>query len=757
MKASENFQQRLKFISLDRRLRFDHLSPSVRRYSVQVLGVGLFACLIIILSGLHVYPFETTIELPENLSPLHSSLFVPFSLLVILPAGLGLIAGAIFFASYQPGWRLPLLTRLTVGILALAFPLSFLQYSITIIGETGTGPGLIAVLIVFLAIFCGVATIICAFIRSTRIARWASRFATGSFLGLSLAFLMFKLWWDSLAYQIQINPAAIAIIHNPISTVISYLTPFWWLSGVIFFWKAIVEVKFFSREIGSKIANLSDRFPWLLAVLFGLKLAWSAIGYWGVIHGTATRPWEASGQDGPLAWLLAAFFAIATGWWLTHPRKQVNTESFSRATIFLTGGFLLLFIAAFLLFFPATLIVGLGLESIGLALGSISTTLAGLGISWTFLFAILLLPLGLVLSRWRKYRYLSPLFILCGLWSLPSIFQKLIPGLNISFEYLTFDTALTFTLFILAVLAWRGKQPRDNIWTISLVLVVSTLTALAESLIPEKLVYLGFAVLLVFPMLYKLLFDSSELNMPNGAGGQRLIQTVGFQAGLMLVVAWSLVLGLITPDQPRFEDVANKIFLPTILALYLTVQISDRKNLISAAPPVVQPQMKTAIIPPDRKARIAKPRWRPASIKVEGTVLINRPVRQVWKFLTNPENVAKWNSGILEVRQTSMGPVGPGSTLAAIEKSRGNRHPLTVKITEYDLNKKVGLNIASSLGCEKTIYTFESVTGRTRVLRTTELELKGIYQFLTPLLRRRLNPCEVERNMGELKRCVESL
>lgn len=580
MTVSESAQQKSKLISLDRRLRLGYLSPPLRRYTAQVVGVALTACLIIFLYALELYPFESTIELPESLSPIHSSLAVPFSLLLLLLVGLGLVAGALFYASYQPGWRLPFLTRLTIGGLTLAFPLSFLEYLRNIDG-TEMGPGVIPTVIVWLAIVLGAATFICAFIPSSRIATSAARFATGMFFVMSVAFLMFKVRWGTLTDLNQINPETIPGIHIPLVIIISYINPFVWLVGVVFFWQALTEVKIFSRDIGLRVANLTDRLPFLLATLFVIKTVWLAVGYWSAIRGTAGEPWTTSSQDGPLAWLLAALFAITTGWWLTHNRMLLDVKAYTKATLFITAGFLLLFIASFLLFIPATIIYSLSFESLGYSLGTISATLSGLGLSWTIFFTALLLPLGIVFLRWQKFRYLAPLFLLTGIWAIPPILQALIPGSNLSFEYLTFDTMMTISLFVLSILVWRKKQPKDILWIIALVLVVSTLTALAESLIPEKYARLGFAFLLVLPILYQLLFDSAELNMAGATQGHRVIRTLGFQAMLMVVVAVAFVLGLISPDQPGFEQIANKIFLPPILALYLMVEISRRKSLLA--------------------------------------------------------------------------------------------------------------------------------------------------------------------------------
>ncbi len=80
------------------------------------------------------------------------------------------------------------------------------------------------------------------------------------------------------------------------------------------------------------------------------------------------------------------------------------------------------------------------------------------------------------------------------------------------------------------------------------------------------------------PLLYQLLFDSAELNIIGATKGQRVIRTFSLQAGLMVVIAMAVVLKLMSPNQLMFEDVANKIFLPPILALFLTGIISNHEN-----------------------------------------------------------------------------------------------------------------------------------------------------------------------------------
>jgi carbon monoxide dehydrogenase subunit G len=143
-------------------------------------------------------------------------------------------------------------------------------------------------------------------------------------------------------------------------------------------------------------------------------------------------------------------------------------------------------------------------------------------------------------------------------------------------------------------------------------------------------------------------------------------------------------------------------------------------------------------------------------IKVEGSEVINRPKEQVWKFLTSVENASKWDTGIIEAKQTSDGPVGLGTILEAVSESRGKRRNLKVEVTEYDPNKRVAWTIDAGFGTGKSIYTLESAGSGTRLSKSSEVELKGFFKLLTPIIRRRFNKEEIELDLDNIKRNVKA-
>ena len=71
-------------------------------------------------------------------------------------------------------------------------------------------------------------------------------------------------------------------------------------------------------------------------------------------------------------------------------------------------------------------------------------------------------------------------------------------------------------------------------------------------------------------------------------------------------------------------------------------------------------------------------------VNVEASVMIDRPVEEVWKFINDLSKVQTWDTGVLEVKQTSTGPPGVGSTCDFRARMMMRNMTISMRITEYD-------------------------------------------------------------------------
>jgi uncharacterized membrane protein len=141
--------------------------------------------------------------------------------------------------------------------------------------------------------------------------------------------------------------------------------------------------------------------------------------------------------------------------------------------------------------------------------------------------------------------------------------------------------------------------------------------------------------------------------------------------------------------------------------------------------------------------------------KVEASVVINRPVEEVFAFMSDVKNWLKWQSGMLEAEQSSEGPAGVGTTCRGVNQFLGQRMEWTSEITAYELNEKIEQRIKSGPMLIEQIVEFEPVEGGTKLTLGGEGETGGLFKLAEPMVNRRMQK-EMEGNISNLKDILEA-
>jgi uncharacterized membrane protein len=141
--------------------------------------------------------------------------------------------------------------------------------------------------------------------------------------------------------------------------------------------------------------------------------------------------------------------------------------------------------------------------------------------------------------------------------------------------------------------------------------------------------------------------------------------------------------------------------------------------------------------------------------KLEHSVVINRPVEEVFHFATDIEKLPQWMTDLIEAKQTSQGPLGIGTTVSAVANPLGRRIESTQEVTKYDPNKIFEIKSISGNPESTDTYSFESVSGATKITRQTEVEVGGFFRLAEPLVLRMLNR-QFDTNFSNLKDILES-
>jgi uncharacterized protein YndB with AHSA1/START domain len=120
----------------------------------------------------------------------------------------------------------------------------------------------------------------------------------------------------------------------------------------------------------------------------------------------------------------------------------------------------------------------------------------------------------------------------------------------------------------------------------------------------------------------------------------------------------------------------------------------------------------------------------------ENTVVIGRPIEEVFAFLSDFENVPRWNYAIVETRKVSQGPVGVGTIYQQV-RSVPSRSEERFAVTAYDPPRQLELRGQLGPFPSRLSYALGAVPEGTPVTNTVELELHGPGRLLGE------SPCHV--------------
>jgi carbon monoxide dehydrogenase subunit G len=137
-------------------------------------------------------------------------------------------------------------------------------------------------------------------------------------------------------------------------------------------------------------------------------------------------------------------------------------------------------------------------------------------------------------------------------------------------------------------------------------------------------------------------------------------------------------------------------------------------------------------------------------LEFENTIAIDRPIDEVFAFLSDFENIPKWNYYVLEVRQLSESPIGIGTTYHQVRKSDQQ----DFRIIEFEANNTVAVKTPpqSSPSFERRFTLYEE--GETTRIRDQWKLDTGRPALLERLARGRVKSA-VSENLSKLKELLQ--
>ena len=144
------------------------------------------------------------------------------------------------------------------------------------------------------------------------------------------------------------------------------------------------------------------------------------------------------------------------------------------------------------------------------------------------------------------------------------------------------------------------------------------------------------------------------------------------------------------------------------------------------------------------------------AVREEHSVMIERPIEEVFAFTADPSNDALWLSTTLEAEQTSEGAVDVGTTFRNTTKFLGRRFDTSYELTEYEPPHKQCYEVITGPIPGVVCYLLESAgDGSTRLTQNFEAEVGGFFRLAEPLVARAIRR-QMQADMATLRDVLEA-
>ncbi len=121
---------------------------------------------------------------------------------------------------------------------------------------------------------------------------------------------------------------------------------------------------------------------------------------------------------------------------------------------------------------------------------------------------------------------------------------------------------------------------------------------------------------------------------------------------------------------------------------------------------------------------------------VQGDIVINRSIDEVFDFVADERNEPKYNPQMTRADMVTEGPIGMGTQFHSVMNGVGRGAVMTIELTEFDRPRRLGsATHLSSMDINGTLL-FEAQGQSTKMKWLWNIEPRGFYKLLGPIVRR---------------------
>jgi uncharacterized protein YndB with AHSA1/START domain len=122
-------------------------------------------------------------------------------------------------------------------------------------------------------------------------------------------------------------------------------------------------------------------------------------------------------------------------------------------------------------------------------------------------------------------------------------------------------------------------------------------------------------------------------------------------------------------------------------------------------------------------------------MRVEGNIVIDRPLEEVFDFVADERNEPRYNSQMTRAEKISPGPIGVGTQFHSVMTGLGGTADMTIEFTVFERPKRIAETTHLSNMDIRGELLFERVPRGTRMTWTWDIQPRGLLMLMGPLIR----------------------
>jgi uncharacterized membrane protein len=142
-------------------------------------------------------------------------------------------------------------------------------------------------------------------------------------------------------------------------------------------------------------------------------------------------------------------------------------------------------------------------------------------------------------------------------------------------------------------------------------------------------------------------------------------------------------------------------------------------------------------------------------VRVEHEVVIDRPVSEVFGYVTDVGNLPSWQGSCLEIHRDDASPVVVGTRWTEVRDVMSRTMEQSVEVAELEQDRRFAVRSRSGPIRMRVEHLFEPAGAGTRVRVVGEAEMGGFARLGGPMVKRQARQM-FEADLARLKQRLES-